>query len=439
MFQFCFAPSFGAITMDSIEFIVTQGEQKFHEFYKVPIELAYRLGSTRKYVPFGRTEQIAVEVTLWNIAAKMQSRNDEVGRNALKELEPHLILVGATTLGSLREQAYSYIENWSRKYVEKETSNVTEMPKNPVQQAPPIQTTTDDSKPHWSYTTAMRDQGLDKWGNLVFHVPWIITNKSSYAISHPGYDIPDLPPTELEWNMRPQESSWLWDRLVVSSQPLNPDGRLHFFELILGKDHVPGQWNQQQYLTDIIAKRPQHVFAVRETAYLEWATREFAKKFGSATAALALPSTVLAWIKAGRPNNFTNLAPEAKRPTECKHTPQQMEAARKNPLEKALGYPTFCLQQFEQMIRDDAREGMLGEGGVVVIGIGETIAANPIAQTITQQVGEITGTFKPGPEDSAVLFPNAWDVNTIAILLAASILVFVAAKKVIDKAIDRLV
>lgn len=253
------------------------------------------------------------------------------------------------------------------------------------------------SAPKWDYREGfIRNKGADKFGNLVFHVPWTIGDRSA---GNPNYAI--MPPSgrwlrDKNSRILAVEGTWMWDRFVISAFPMSADGSWQFYELILSKDHVPGQWAQQQWQLDV----PKISAAYRsfEDAELRYASWKYGQKFGWLSLAAAPPGRIMQWYREGMGDKLPK--PKCRVPT-----PAEMEASRKNPLDKALGYAMYCEEYREAMIKADMEESY-GRAGVIAYDTATTVAESTIGQFIADIVGEATGAVTVSEEDKDEYLKN---------------------------------
>lgn len=272
--------------------------------------------------------------------------------------------------------------------------------------------------PKWDYREGfIRNKGADKFGNLVFHVPWTIGD--SAAVS-PDYGIV---PKHGVWTFNASyvieaaHGEWMWDRFVISSFPLTPDGRWQFYELILSKDHVPGDWAKRQWETDKAKIRV--AYQSFEDAELRYATQKYREKFGWWTAMNSQPGRVMKWYRDGMGDKLPESDFACRVPTQ-----QEMVNSRNNSLDKLMGYAMYCEPYRSQMIRQDMVDSY-GKAGGAAFDTATTIAESSVGQFIAEIVGDTTGAVTVSEEDKDKFLKNRFklpkwgDIGVWAVVLGS--------------------
>lgn len=254
------------------------------------------------------------------------------------------------------------------------------------------------SQPKWDYREGyIRNKGTDKFGNLVFHVPWTIGNN---AAANPNYDI--VPPHGVwkfgeDYNPVSVTGTWMWDRFVISSFPLTPDGRWQFYELILSKDHVQGQWEQHLWESD----KPKIKVALQsyEDAKIRYVDRKFTEQFGWMIRQNTPPGVMLQWYDEGMGPTL----PKSK----CRiPTPDEIKNAMNDSVAKTMGYTMYCQPWRDQFLLEYSKEFYGETLGGILHETGNKISESTVGQFVADTVGTVTGGVKLTDEDKDLFLPN---------------------------------
>jgi hypothetical protein len=268
---------------------------------------------------------------------------------------------------------------------------------------------------HWNFDKGMmREKGSNGKGGLVFHVPW--TDEYNRPLANPNF------------HMVPQQGTWFWDRCVFSSFEITPDGAWQFIELVLSEAWVQGAWAQAEWAR----KNKSIIDRNFQEAELKYATMKYTQQFGWFAGWGALPGKILQWYRAGMGPNLP-IDPKDL-PGGCTpHSFEEQERARKDPLERLVGYGRFCPDERIEMTKRDAGE-IAGTIGETIVEIGAGIGESTVGQTIGSIVGDTTGAVTLTPEDKKTVLPNALttaDLVLYGIIALAGVVIVIKVVKAI--------